>query len=163
MIKLLKNLNKYRSFKKESFVETAKELRNPQRGWFRLFTFVIEEEPDFNDEKYLLSGDINLALVLIDIGAYRERYLDDEALSRMDRILKAFRAQNIDIILRVAYDHEGKGLEREPLTFRQVIEHAGQIARFAAEHSKDIFIYQGLLIGGWGEMHSSRYTAAERL
>ena len=162
-MKLLRNLNKYRKFKKESFVETVKELRNPQRGWFRLFTFIIEEEPDFKDEKYRLYGDFNLALVLIDIGAYRDRCLDDEALSRMDRILKVFRANNMDIILRVAYDHEGRGLEREPLTFRQVTEHAGQIARFTAEHCKDIFIYQGLLIGGWGEMHSSRYTAPERL
>ena len=163
MMNLIKNLSKYRAFKKGTFTETVKELRNPQRGWFRLFTFVLEKEPDFSDERYSLSDDFSLALVLIDIGDYRTKPLDKEVFKRMERIIRYFREGKKDIILRVAYDHEGKGLEREPLTFGMVAEHSAQVAQFVSKHESDIFIYQGLLIGGWGEMHSSRYIAAERL
>lgn len=57
-----------------------------------------------------------MALVLMDLGAYKDRDLDEAVLTNMERIL-FFVDKGLDIILRFFYDHEGKALEREPFFF----------------------------------------------
>ena len=162
MIGILKTLKKLRNFKQAEIEESIATLNNPARGWFVLKNFNIDEEPAFynSNQKH---DEENLILVLIDIGACRDRALRQEEFSRMEKILDHYYDKGQEIILRVSYDSVGKGLEREPITFMQVREHAGQIAEFIADHHDKIFIYQGLLVGSWGEMHSTKYAGSERL
>lgn len=163
MIKLLRKINNIRYFKKNELKESADVISNPYRGWFSLHIFDLSEEPDFREMEKKLNSFDTLVLILADIGAYRESRLGEKEFKRLENILNFFIKKNKDIILRVAYDHEGKGMEREPYSFRTVLEHAEQIAGFVGDHSEDIFIYQGLLVGSWGEMHSSRFLSEEKL
>jgi hypothetical protein len=163
MIRLLQTLNKYRAFKKAILSEAPDDAGGPCRGWFQLLIFSIDEEPNFQAALEKMDDSVGMELVLMDIGAYKDTSLDDQALDRMEKIIRFLRDRGKDIILRVAYDHDGKGMEREPSFFNQVLEHARQVAGFVRDHSKDIFIYQGLLVGRWGEMHTSRFAVEDRL
>ena len=163
MIKLLQTLNKYRAFRKYELSETVENVKNPCRGWFQLLTVCIDEAPDFKEKQYIFDDDIKLVLVLADIGAYKNGKIEDAAFSHLEMIIKFLKDNGKDIILRVAYDHDGNGMEREPDFFGKVKDHASQVAVFVREHYKEIFIYQGLLVGKWGEMHTTRYVAEDRL
>ena len=163
MIRCLKAFKKFRGFKPEAFREKIQNVVSPCRGWFQLITLCIDEEPDFDDKKFILNDEIGLTLVLADIGAYRDKRIDKQAYLNLEKVITYLRERKKDIILRVAYDHDGNGMEREPSFFRMVLEHAREIARFVSEHYRDIFIYQGLLVGKWGEMHTTRFASEERL
>lgn len=138
-------------------------LCNPGRGFYRIYNFMVEVEPDFSDSIYEQDVTESLALVIINIGSYNNRDLDHTAIERMGRILDFFEQNNKDIILRVTYDHLGKALEREPNFFAQVSRHVEQIGDFIKDHADRIFIYQGVLLGNWGEMHTSKHLSDEKL
>ncbi|MBR5179719.1 MAG: DUF4874 domain-containing protein [Lachnospiraceae bacterium] len=162
MIKLLKKINSYRGFKKEKLKESTAVLNNPDRGWFSLYSFDIEEDIDY-EKKFKLSDKENLVLVLPDIGAYKDKENIENALAKLENIINYFSQNGKSIILRVAYDHEGKGIENEPSYFQIVLRHAEQIADFVYKNRDKIFIYQGLLIGRWGEMHTSKFIDSSRI
>ncbi len=159
MIKLLKGIKKYRKFNPARIEESTKMLINPCRGWFVLKTFSLAEEPLFKDE----GDEENLILILIDIGIRRDNELNEEDISKIEMIIDHYYDMGYDIILRVCYDSKGKGLEMEPSSFRQIHEHAEQIAELVKRYHEKIFLYQGLLVGSWGEMHSTKYASIERL
>ncbi len=150
-------------FQKADFYECANALNNPARGWFQLFPFYAHEMPDFDKMKWCDSSDNTLALVIINIGAFQEETLPDEALNNICRILDFFVKKKFDIILRVTYDHEGYALEREPFFFEQVKEHLSQISSIVKAYEDHIFVYQGMLIGNWGEMHTSKFVTPVRM
>ncbi len=150
-------------FKKADFVETTDALNNPARGWYNIFPFLVEEEPDFDKLSWCADSTETLALVIINIGAYREKLLDIQAMQNIRSILSYFRRYSYDIILRITYDHEGKVVEREPFFFKQVVEHMEQLTKVIKEFSDITFVYQGMLIGSWGEMHTSRFVSPEKM
>lgn len=150
-------------FQKADLFETANVLNNPARGWFQLFPFYAHVEPDFEKIKWCNSASNSLALVIINIGAFQDEPLSDTAVQNIRKILCFFAEKRFDIILRVTYDHEGYALEREPFFFAQVKEHLTQICSIVKEFEKHIFIYQGMLIGNWGEMHTSKFVTPPRL
>jgi len=162
MIRLLKRINRYKGFKAAELIESITALNNPGRGWFSLYSFAIDEDFDPN-QKFQLSKDESLVLVLADIGAYRDTENLEDALLRLEKVIDFFIDKGKDIILRVAYDHEGKGMEKEPSAFKTVLKHTEQVACFVQEHHDKIFLYQGLLIGRWGEMHTSKFTDTEKI
>ncbi len=162
MIRLLKRINRYKGFKAAELTESISALNNPGRGWFSLYSFAVDEEFDPN-QKFHLSDDETLVLVLADIGAFRDEENLEDALLRLDKVIDFFYEKGKDIILRVAYDHEGKGMEKEPSAFKTVLKHAEQVACFVQKHRNKIFLYQGLLIGRWGEMHTSKFTDTEKI
>ena len=137
--------------------ERPEDVCNPCRGWYQIHTFEAGTEPDFGELEWCLDRRTALALVFVDIGGYRDRELDGEALSRMRRILSFFRDNGYDMILRVAYDHQGRAVEREPYFWDQVKEHMRQVGELLQEYGDSIFVYQGLLTGNWGEMHTTRF------
>lgn len=137
--------------------ERSEDVCNPCRGWYQIHTFEADTEPDFGELEWCLDRKAALALVFVDIGGYRDRALDEEALSRMRRILSFFRDNGYDMILRVAYDHQGRAVEREPYFWDQVKEHMRQVGELLQDYRDSIFVYQGLLTGNWGEMHTTRF------
>ncbi len=144
-------------FQKASLAESREDLRNPARGWYQIHTFQAQERFSGKDLEWCLNREDTLALILINIGAYRDRPLDDEG------ILKFFRDWQLDMVLRIAYDHEGKAQEREPFFFRQVTEHLEQLGPLLSKYAESIYVYQGMLVGNWGEMHTSRFLATDKL
>ncbi|MBP5282894.1 MAG: DUF4874 domain-containing protein [Lachnospiraceae bacterium] len=148
------------SFQEAQRVESYDVLGNPGRGWYRIYTYHVGEEQYEEPVRY---ENETLALVLFDISAFRDQDLTEEALMRMSQIMKSFEKLGLDLILRICYDTEGKGMVREPSLFSQVKKHVAQIAEILLEHESSIAVYQGLLIGNWGEMHGSKYLRPDCL
>ena len=156
------------SFNKADLIEITEELKNPVRGWYQLYSFRVEESFDAKAWLMYLSADETgrndtLVLLCMDLGAYRDKDLDREALSHIDTILSCFADSGRDIILRFSYDFEGKGMEKEPDRFSQVEKHFEQLAPVLEKHRASIYIYQGILVGSWGEMHSSKFLSAHHI
>lgn len=138
-------------------------MPNPMRGWYSIYTFCAEREPDFEELKWCLQQDESLALVIFDIGYFRGEKLGQAALLRMSEILKFFSEHDRDVILRPVYDREGQGRSREPESFELVMQHLKQVGEKLQENPYSVVIFQGLLVGSWGEMHDSAYLAEEHL
>ena len=151
------------SFQKANLEESRKLLENPVRGWYRIYPFWVEKKPDFEPMSWCEIEKETLALVIINIGAYREKALDTEALDNIRSILSFFVKKNYDMILRITYDHEGKAVEREPFFFATVKGHLQQLTPIIREYAEHIFVYQGMLVGNWGEMHTSRFLDPVKL
>ena len=150
-------------FQPAEFRETREVLKNPARGWYTIYPFFAEEEPDWDELYWCLQKEDALALVIFNIGAYREQSLTEPVLDRLRRILAFFETHSYDIILRITYDHEGNAVEREPFFFKQVLKHLNQLVPVVKEFSKTVFVWQGMLIGNWGEMHTSRFLFTEKM
>ena len=150
-------------FRAAKLTESTAEMSNPARGWYQIHTFLAEQEPDFEELRWCLHPKDTLAFLLIDIGHFRDRDLDQEVLDRICRIFKFFSERSYDCIVRVVYDHEGKALLREPSFFSQVVSHLGQIGKLVKEFTDSIYVFQGMLVGNWGERHSSRFLSEARL
>ena len=161
MIKLFKKFGGKSLFNPAKLEESVISLAKPCRGWFDIRIFNIETEPSFDDMSDALPSD-KLILLMIDIGAFRDKRLGDMEISRLEKILTFYHGHGKDIILRISYDATGKGMEREPSTFDKVLIHAEQISEFVGKQADKIFIYQGLLIGKWGEMHTTKFLSQEK-
>lgn len=150
------------AFQSAALCEAAGNVPNPGRGWYRIYTYILGGGENYELPPALYEGE-TLALVLIDIGAYRERPLEEESLDLIHRILECFAAAGRDIILRIVYDTQGKGMEHEPSLFSQVEQHMGQLTPLLLRHSDHILVFQGLLVGSWGEMHTSKFVSEKYL
>lgn len=148
------------SFRAAPLTEVGGSLENPGRGWYRIYTYRVGREDPQEPVRY--EGEW-LALVLIDIGAYRDGDLDEAALCQIDRILQSFVRIKMNMIVRVCYDVEGKGMVREPSLFSQVKKHFEQVLRVLVTYAEHVYVYQGLLVGSWGEMHESKFLSPKCL
>ncbi len=151
------------NYEKAEFTETTEVLNNPERGWYHIYPFFVEQKPDLESVSWGLHASETLVLVIINIGAYREQKLDATAMEHIREILTFFKKRSYDMILRITYDHEGNALEREPFFFKVVMEHLEQLTPVLKEFADSIFVYQGMLIGNWGEMHTSRFLGPDKL
>ena len=150
-------------FKAGSLQEAEKAKKNSLRGWYSIYTFRAEEPVNEEELKWSIRKDETLALVLFDIGAYREKELNELALKNMDVVLSFFTEQEKDILFRPVYDREGKGLENEPDSFEQVLRHLSQIGQVIRQGNYRLYVFQGMLVGSWGEMHTSAFLSKEHL
>lgn len=150
-------------FKAAKLIEIADELRNPERGWYQIHTFVLSDDITMVDREYTLNNMDTIALLLIDISDYKNAPLDDEAIDKLRMIFSFFRDYRLGMIVRVVYDTNGRCMENEPSNEEQIIEHMTQVSRVLKEFESDIYICQGMLIGNWGEMHSSKFLSPSRL
>ena len=147
--------------------EPIEELRwnqpNPARGWYAVYTFGAEQKINPAELKWSLREGETVSLVLLDIGVFRDGPLDKQALDNIREILLFFKKYQRDVIFRPVYDREGNGLLHEPDIFETVLIHLRQLGKLlvTAEHS--VFVWQGLLVGSWGEMHTSKYLSEEHL
>lgn len=150
-------------FHKASLEECTDVLVNPDRGWYQIFPFAAGDGFSEEEIRSCLLKEERLVLVLFNIGRCGNGELSRETLEQMRAILAFFVREEKDIILRVTYDTEGKAMGSEPSLFEFVSRHMEQISALAGEFGERIFVYQGLLIGNWGEMHGSRYLEEKYL
>jgi len=159
-------------FYKEDYAESAEPLANPDCGWYRIYPFVLKEAagtvfPPL-DVRALAgsleeSGGERLALVQFHIGFFREKELTAGILRHMEQILACFHAAGKQVILRIAYDLEGKGLAREPESEELIHRHMGQVGPLILACAPYILTLQGVFVGNWGEMHGSRHLSGPAL
>ena len=150
-------------FHGEELAESVDMLENPARGWYGIYTFAVQEKINSKELRWSLRKGETLALVLLDIYEYRSMPLDRNALDNIRSILSFFMQQRMDVILRPVYDREGRGRECEPDTFELVMEHLSQISEILRDTEHSVFVFQGMLVGSWGEMHGSRYLSPENM
>ncbi len=150
-------------FHKALFAECTEMPVNPDRGWYQIFPFSAGDGFSEEEIRNSLTDTERLVLVIFNIGRYAACELPDEALGQMRAILDLFVRAEKDILLRVCYDTAGDAMGREPSLFRLVSRHMEQVTLMAASFGEKIFVYQGLLIGNWGEMHGSRYLEEKYL
>lgn len=143
--------------------ETAEPTGNPARGWYRIVYFAVHESPKEKLTEYGNSQVDNLELVILDISAYREEDISNDGIGNIREILEWYRKNKQEIILRIVYDHEGKAPEKEPFFFEYVAKHMTQIGEVLQDYPEVVFVYQGLLVGNWGEMHTSRFMDPKKL
>lgn len=149
-------------FQKGDYSESGKALNNPGCGWYHIYTFEAQPPDDgrpVEEEVWLdeMCREEQLALVLIDIGAFRERALVEDALFHIEEILRFFVKNQKQMILRFVYDRFGKGMEKEPSSIAMVRQHMEQIGGCIRKYRKDILVIQGIFVGNWGEMHGSKF------
>jgi hypothetical protein len=150
-------------FRADRFLEAKLDVPNPARGWYRIAPYNLAESLDRSE--YVVPGDERgrVVLVRVELSGYREKDLTSEAINRLDRIISKWSEAKRDVVLRCCYDVKGLGFEREPLEFSRVVRHARQVGEVVRSHQREILVYQGLLVGSWGEMHHSRYLSDLRL
>lgn len=149
------------SFVPAEVEESVEELDNPACGMYQMFTLAVEQEPDIKELQWCMGR--SLVLVFFQIGHYRKRPLDEAALQHMERVLDELSRNNKDVILRIAYDNTGKGLEHEPETLDRILGHMEQMSPLLHKYASCIYIVQGLFVGSWGEMHTSRHLSTAKL
>lgn len=158
----IKKTEKRTEFQKAELQESSEVLSNPGCGWYHVYTFKAQPPGDgrpVEEEAWLDEScrQEQLALALIDIGAFRVSPLSEEALDHIGRIMDFFHRNQKQLLLRFVYDTEGKGMEREPLTLNMVKRHMEQIGGAVRPYLEDILVMQGVFVGNWGEMHGSKF------
>ncbi len=151
------------SFIPSDFRESKEYIANPGCGWYRIYTYCLEEAANIVGMEAVCCKEEQLALLLIDIGYYRCSPLGEEALHNLRCILEFFQEKEKELIIRFVYDREGKGMEKEPSDINLVLKHMNQLGSIIREFSHCILTLQGLFIGSWGEMHGSRYLTKDYL
>ena len=104
------------SFKASELRESSEDLCNPDRGWYRMYTYDLRKEGPGRDELPEITGIApSMVLLLFCIGSVSEDESSQAVLAdRMLGIIDHFYGQGKDIILRVTYDTCGHALENEP-------------------------------------------------
>lgn len=150
-------------FQAAELKEDIRELHNPARGWYQVYSFEAQKEINSEELQWYLEEQDTLVLVIIDIGIYRNTNIDREGLENICEIIEFFINAEKDIILRIVYDNEGNGMENEPDSFPMVLEHMRQLGSIIQKYASSILVLQGLFIGSWGEMHHSQFLTEEKL
>lgn len=150
-------------FVDEPLRERTDEICNPRRGWYEIYSFDIDKEPDFEELKWCLRKNQTLAFLLWNLGAVRSSFLAEEQLERVDRTLRFFEDAGKSLILRFAYDTEGDARNREPSDIKLILCHITQLGRIIKKHESGVYVVQGLFTGSWGEMHHTAYGTKEQV
>ncbi len=149
--------------KKNRLHESTKRVVNPCMGFYHIFQFSLHLDYDLDSTDYLDTKDESLLLLEFSLQRYKDEPLPTEALERLKRTLAYFSARPKDLILRFAYDYEGRAYEREPI-LKQILEiHIRQCLDLVKPFLSHVFLIQGFFIGNWGEMHGSRYLTETQL
>lgn len=143
----------------KSYQESDKVLQNPIRGFYGLSNYNLSEP--FIDNGWV--DEYPVQLVVLNIGAFAGCDISANALFEMQKIFDFYRNNQKDLILRIVYDSEGKGMEKEPAIFSRVLKHLEQIGPVLRSNKDIIWVFQGVLLGSWGEMHSSKFLQKEKL
>ncbi len=136
---------------------------NPGRGFYQVYPFDLSKELDTAYLDTTMDHRDSLCLVEICLKAYRKCEIPSEGIHALHRILEYFRRKQKDVILRFTYDLEGHAAEAEPENLEMILSHMKSLLGAVKLYDQTVLMMQGLFVGNWGEMHSSRYTTDRAL
>lgn len=152
------------------FTESARELKNPNRGFYHMHGYFIKDEvrsfKNFQEDlgwRYAKDNETSLTLIQINLQYFKNTEISEKGLESLDNLFRALE-ENVDdkhLILRFLYDWDGKNMQYEPDSLDTILRHIEQVGPWLKAHKDQIFLTQGLFIGSWGEMHSSKFLGAE--
>ena len=144
------------------FRESARELRNPGRGFYNLYRYEITDEKvnywQLVQEMYRGDENTTLSLVEINLQKYREGEISEAGMGNMEALFQALGDLDKQLIVRFMYDWDGENEKYEPETIDIILRHMEQVEDVLREASGQIFVVQGLFIGNWGEMNGTKYS-----
>lgn len=152
--------------KENEFTESAKQLQNPNRGFYSMYGFVIcDAEQNYSRqlEQNMYEDRYALSLIQINLREYKDRALTEEALANIEALFQALATREKQYIIRFLYDWNGKAEETEPEEITYILEHIGQLEEVLAKYSQSIFCLQGIFVGDCGEMHGSSHMDEESM
>ena len=149
------------------FTESARQLRNPGRGYYNIYLFEItDEEVNYSqlvEDAYQKDKATSLTLVEINLQEYREGEISQAGLKNIDALLYALKKTDKQLIVRFLYDWAGENEKYEPDRLDVIGTHMAQLKKIINNHSDHIFVLQGFFVGNWGEMNGTRYSSNEDL
>ena len=149
------------------FRESARELRNPGRGFYNLYRYEITDEKvnywQLVQEMYRGDENTTLSLVEINLQKYREGEISEAGMGNMEALFQALGDLDKQLIVRFMYDWDGENEKYEPETIDIILRHMEQVEDVLREASGQIFVVQGLFIGNWGEMNGTKYSGDDDL
>ncbi len=147
------------------FKESARELRNPGRGFYNLYRYMITDEKvnywQLVQEMYRGDDHTSLSLVEINLQNYRDGEVSEAGMTNIEALFQALKDLDKQLIVRFMYDWNGENEKYEPETIDTILRHMEQLEGVLREASGQIFVLQGLFIGNWGEMNSTKYSGDE--
>lgn len=149
------------------FTESARELPNSGRGFYKLYRFMItDEETDYERlvrELYVGDEKTGLSLIEINLQNYRDGEISRAGRDHIKALFQALGNVDKQLIVRFLYDWDGENEKYEPETIDIILRHMEQLEDILYETGDQIFIIQGLFIGNWGEMNGTKYSEDEDL
>ncbi len=147
------------------FTESNRELKNPNRGFYFIYGFMIQdEETDYAElvkERYQNDTDTTITLVHINLQNYRNGEITQKGLANIEELFHALETIDKRLIVRFSYDWDGMAMGREPGRLDTILLHIRQLEEILHRHQQKIFLLQGLFIGNWGEMNGTPYANSE--
>ncbi len=152
------------------FTESARELKNPNRGFYHMHGYFIKDEvrslQSYQEDlgwRFAKDHDTSLTMIQINLQHFKNREISAKGLESLDNLFRALEANAGDkhLILRFLYDWDGKNMQYEPDSLDTILRHIEQVGPWLKEYQEQIFLTQGLFIGSWGEMHSSKFLGQE--
>ncbi len=156
-------MHKRSCFKTADLTETDSRLCNPNRGFYQMFSMCMGEAVDYTIFEQCLVKEESLVLLMVELSHYREQPIEDAALAKLGETIAFFASHGKHLIVRAAYDTKGQANCVEPEDFDLVKTHLKQIFSVLADYEQYIFVYQGLLVGNWGEMHGTKHLTRHHL
>lgn len=149
--------------------ETRDLLNTSQGGWYQLYAYRLKPDTPIDDwHLYVHERDnegtpCRMALLEFQLSSYRNRELDAAAEENIKRVLANFQKAGMKVIVRFVYDWDGRGMESEPDSRSLIKRHMEQAGRIINPFHQIIYTTQGIFVGSWGEMHTSKYLTTEAM
>lgn len=147
--------------KEYAFTESSRKLTNPNRGFYRIYGFMITDEgEDYSyavEQKMCNDSDTTLAMMQINLNNYSDGPISQEGLMHIEELFGALESMDKHYLVRFVYDWDGKNMETEPESADIILNHMKQLEGIFREYKDIIFVHQGLFIGNWGEMNGTRH------
>lgn len=147
----------------ETFTESSRELRNPNRGFYKLYSFLITDRKQNYKRTfsamYQEDEDAKLILIQICLRSYNQGSITEEGLANIEALFDVLEKLDKQLIIRFTYDIEGENEIYEPENLDIILTHMDQLSRILNKYSKSIFSLQGLFIGNWGEMNGTKFDS----
>lgn len=160
-IVILNNYQGHIRMESYKFTESSRELRNPRRGFYNLYRFMITDEKEnywqLVQEMYKTDENTSLTLVEVNLQGYRDNGISEKGMANIDSLFQALGDLNKQLIVRFVYDWDGENEKHEPESIDIILRHMEQLESVLQEAGRQIFILQGLFIGNWGEMNGTKY------
>lgn len=136
--------------------ESYETLYNTERGWYFITRIELDETIQI-PESYLQSRN-GLELLEINLMKYNEGPLTKQALKNLHNLFTLSKEGKKKLILRFTYDMIGNCPASEPKEISIIFQHMEDLKDLFYEFQDNIFLYQGIFMGSWGEMHDSKYA-----
>ncbi|MFZ7121850.1 MAG: DUF4832 domain-containing protein [Eubacteriaceae bacterium] len=144
------------------YSESTNTIINPERGWYLIHTYMVNNDSDagktsYNNFKDAYNSGDSLVLLMFNLQKYRNGDITNEGLTYINNVLQSVRSAGSKAILRFVYDWDGNGIESEPDDISIIMNHMEQLKTSFNTYEDIIYLVQGIFVGSYGEMHSSRY------